>query len=399
VSPIPGAADRSGVPGLVSDIVARIEREGPVPFDLFMDAALYGERGGYYERGPAAIGPAGDFYTSSEISSAFGVTLAKQIVECAARLDEERLDVVELGAGRGTMASDILDTMLESHPALYHRLTYWIVDRSRGMRDAQESLLARHSGPGKVRWAIGPEAVRPDGIVGCVIANEFYDALPVRVVARREGELMERCVGLVGDPPSLGWAERPATAPELVEYAARYGLAPAEGAIAEAGLSARAWAGRIARAIRRGFQIAIDYGDRADRLYDPRVRPAGTLLGYRRHQVVDDPFSNVGEQDLTAHVNFSAIEDAGAESDLESLGLTTQDRFLISLGLADRIAELAASTDPASIRRRLAMMALIHPEMMGRVFRVLVQAKGVVEKTITGLRDPFARTVPAGGGE
>ena len=176
-----------------------------------------------------------------------------------------------------------------------------------------------------------------------------------------------------------------------------YSLASADGAIAEAGLAARGYAGRIARAIRKGFQIVIDYGDRAERLYDPEVRPSGTVVSYHRHRLVDDPFVRVGEQDLTAHVNFSAIEDAGRREGLESLGVTTQDRFLLALGLADRIVDLAASSRAADVRRRLAMMSLVHPEVMGRVFRVLVQAKGVPAARLTGLLDPFAGALAGGG--
>lgn len=381
---------------LLADIVGRIERGGPIPFDAFMDLALYGEQGGYYERGPAAIGPAGDFYTASEVSAAFGEVLAEQIAECLSLLGAGTFDLVELGAGKGTMAADILARLQDRHASLYRRLTYWILDRSRGMREAQERVLRPHMESGKVRWAIGPEDTREGGIVGCIVANEFYDALPVRVVTRAAGALVERRVGLAGAPPRPAWADAPAENRELIAYAETYGLAPRDGVVAEAGLAAQAYAARAARALRRGFQIVIDYGDRAASLYDPAVRPAGTLLAYSGHQIFDDPFVRIGEQDLTAHVNFSALEDAGREEGLVSLGFTTQDRFLIALGLADRITALASSPDPADIRRRLAMMALIHPEVMGRAFRVLVQAKGVPAARLTGLQDPFARAFVEG---
>jgi SAM-dependent MidA family methyltransferase len=146
----------------------------------------------------------------------------------------------------------------------------------------------------------------------------------------------------------------------------------------------------VARSLRRGFSFVIDYGDRAGRLYDSDARPAGTLMAYHRHRASEDPFVRVGAQDLTAHVNFSAIEDASAAEGLATIGLTTQHRFLIALGLADRIADLSSSSTPVDVRRRLAMMSLIHPEGMGGIFRVLVQGKGVGPAPLRGLQDPFA---------
>jgi SAM-dependent MidA family methyltransferase len=375
---------------VLAGLVERIRHHGPLPFDEFMETALYEPRGGYYERGAAAIGRAGDFYTASDVSSAFGQMLAEQIAECHGLLGEGSVDIVELGAGKGTLAADILSRLHGSHRTLFRRISYWIVDRSSAMRAAQKRNLKEHTLSGKVRWAASPGTVRPDGIVGCVIANEFYDALPVRVVARRDGTLMERRVGLSGNGERLCWVETPATDPELIEYAEVHGAAPLDGSIAEVGLAARSFARNLGRSFRRGFQIVIDYGDRAARLYDPRLRPAGTLMAYHRHQACEDPFLRVGSQDLTAHVNFSALEDAGAEAGLIPVGFTTQDRFLIALGLADRITELSSSSEPSDIRRRLAMMSLIHPEGMGRTFRVLIQAKGIAAETLRGLQDPFA---------
>src|SRR5438093_512917 len=170
-------------------LVERIRSRGPVPFDEFMETALYEPGSGYYERGETAIGRSGDFYTASDVSSAFGQMLAEQIAECHGLLGVGSMDIVELGAGKGTLAADILSRLQGSHRPVFRRLSYWIVDRSSAMRAAQRRNLQEHSLSGKVRWAGSAEAVRPGGIVGCVIANECYDALPVRVVARREGSM------------------------------------------------------------------------------------------------------------------------------------------------------------------------------------------------------------------
>lgn len=379
-----------GDPELLSALRRRIHARGSIPFDEFMEAALYAPHGGYYERGAAVLGRTGDFYTASDASSAFGEMLAEQIAECQGYCGPGSFDIVELGAGKGTLAADLLGRLLARHGALYRRLKYWIVERSAAMRSSQEGLLAARALEGKVRWADGIEKVRPGGVVGCVLANELYDALPVKLVTRKGGRLYERGVGIDEATGALAFADAPAEDPALLAYAEAYGLVPVDGAVAEAGLVAQSLARRVARALRRGFSIVIDYGDRAARLYDPAARPAGTLLAYHRHRASEDPFVRVGAQDLTAHVNFSALEDASTAEGLATMGLTTQHRFLIALGLADRITELSSFTAPADVRRRLAMMSLIHPEGMGSIFRVLVQGKGVGTAALRGLADPFA---------
>jgi len=388
--PFPG---REGDPELLGELRRRIRERGSIPFDEFMDAALYAPHGGYYERGAAVLGRAGDFYTASDASSAFGEMLAEQIAECQGYCGPGSFDIVELGAGKGTLAADLLGRLLARHGALYRRLNYWIVEKSAAMRSSQRDVLSGRALEGKIRWADSIEQVRPGGVVGCVLANELYDALPVKLVTRRDGRLHERGVGIDAATGGLCFTDAPAEDPALLAYAEAYGLAPVEGSVAEAGLAAQELARRVARALRRGFALVIDYGDRAERLYDPAVRPAGTLMAYHRHRASEDPFVRVGAQDLTAHVNFSALEDASAREGLQTLGLTTQHRFLIALGLADRIAELSSSSAPADVRRRLAMMSLIHPEGMGGIFRVLVQGKGVASVSLRGLADPFA---PAG---
>jgi len=378
-----------GASELLAELRRRIRARGTIPFDEFMESALYAPRGGYYEQGGSILGKGGDFYTASDVSSAFGEMLAEQVVECQGHCGPGSFDIVELGAGKGTLAADLLGRLLAKHGALFRRVNYWIVERSGAMRAAQSGLLKERELDGKVRWADGVEQVRAGGIVGCVIANELYDALPVKLVARLDGRLHERAVGM-DTSGALRFVDALAHDPALLAYAERYGLAPVDGSVAEAGLIAQDLARRVARTLRRGFSIVIDYGDRAPRLYDPASRPAGTLMAYHRHRASEDPFVRVGAQDLTAHVNFSAIEDASAAEGLVTIGLTTQDRFLIALGLADRIAELSNSVAAADVRRRLAMMSLIHPEGMGGIFRVLVQGKGVSAPFLKGLSDPFA---------
>lgn len=384
----------AGNPVLFAALVDRIHASGPIPFDEFMDLALYASPGGYYERDAAGIGrQRADYYTAPEASPAFSDLLATQVFECLDRVAASGpLDIVELGAGCGTMAGGLVEALARRRPDLHARCVYWIVERSAALRARQRARLAPLGHEDKIQWAQKPESIRLGGIRGCVVANEFYDALPVRVVARRGRRLFERRVGLTSDESGLTWVEVEASDPRLVSYAERYGLASTDGAVAEAGIAAQDYASRVARSLGRGYQIVIDYGDRADRLYDTRARPFGTLMGYSEHRTSGDPFLRVGMQDLTAHVNFSAIEDASAEEGLRTAGFTTQHRFLVALGLAERIADLAGASDPAAIDERISMMSLIHPEGMGGIFRVLVQGKDLSDATLQGLRDPFARS-------
>ena len=385
--------DHPGRPELLKDLAARIRRSGPLPFDIFMDSVLYGPEG-YYQTRTGAIGRGGDYVTSTETSTEFGRALGRQVGECLERLGPGPLDIVELGAGRGTMAADILEEIETRAPELFARATYAIVERSGAMRAEQARILARHLRSGRAVWAESVDRIREGGIRGVLVANEFFDALPVKLVVRREGRVHERHVGLSEDGECLIWIDRPAADPTLDRYVARYGLVREEGSLAEAGIDAMLAAGRAARALARGYAIVIDYGDRAPALYDPALRPAGTLIGYHRHRVCENPLVLVGDQDLTAHVNVSAIEDAAADEGMTTLGWTTQGRFLIALGVADRIAALSGATDPEQVARRMAMMSLIHPEGMGERFRVLVLGKGAGRESLTGLRDPFAAPDP-----
>jgi len=368
---------------LAERIRDEIREGGAWSFARFMERALYDPDGGYYSRGGGRLGPAGDYYTASDVGRAFGGALARQIRAIDAAIGPlEPFHVVEFGAGRGLLARDILDAMAVLEPGLAARLRYVLVDRSRAMleeagRRAPEARATR------------PEALG-GGHRGCVLAVELFDALPVHRVRRRAGRLVEVFVGLDG-AGHLAEVERPCS-PAVLALAQRYGAAAVEGTEAEVAPLAEIALEAMARCLDLGVLLVVDYGERADRLYGAS-RPAGSLASYSRHATNTAFLENVGEQDLTAHVNFSALEDRAATLGLELLGLTTQDRFLIANGILDvfRPATTAERrNDPLRAKARLQALQLIHPEGLGRRFKVLALGRGC-RPDLSGMHDPFVQ--------
>lgn len=366
---------------LVRRIRDEIEHAGPIAFDRFMELALHDPGDGYYAAAKPRLGPAGDYVTASDAGNAFGGALARQLAEIDERIGPfDPLDVVEFGAGRGLLARDVLDALRRERAELAARVRYRMVDTSAALRGA-----ARAAAP-------DAEALAPDelgrGHRGVGIAVELFDALPVRRLRRRAGRLVEVRVG-VG---SRGLVEVEAAAPaELVELAARHGAAADEGAEAEFAPGAGALLETLVAAFERGVLVIVDYGDRAERLF--AAHPGGTLLAYHRHLANTDYLERVGEQDLTAHVNFSLLEERARALGCAVVGLTTQDRFLIGNGVLEAFSSSPAGFgEPAAVRRRLRTLALIHPGAMGRRFKVLLLGKGVDGPLdLAGLGDPFER--------
>ena len=352
---------------LADRIRREIHGDGPISFARFMDLVLYDPEHGYYSRGPVGLGTTGDFFTASDVGSLFGRCVAAQIQEIYDHLGPfDPFHVIEHGCGRGLLARDVLDRLARGSGDLAPRLRYLMVDRSPAMREAARRTVPEAE-------ALAPNEVAP-GHEGCVLAVELFDALPVHRVRRVRGRLCELRV----DCNAQGeWVERQLDAPEaLRDYAERYAVAPDDGQDAEIGLEVPRVLEVIAEGLERGVLLVVDYGHPADVLYGAD-RPTGTLVAYHRNTINRQFYERVGEQDLTAHVNFTALEDRALELGLVVLGLTTQDRFLI----ANRVLEVFEAGEPTtwreprSVKRRMQAMQLIHPEGMGRAFRVLALAK------------------------
>ncbi len=351
---------------LVARIRDEIRTTGPMPFARYMELALYDPDGGYYRAAEARPGRAGDFVTAPELHPIFGATLATGLREIWDRLDRpDRFVVREHGAGTGALALGILDGI--DDPAFRAAIRYEVVEVDERRLAAFEAAL-RAAGHGDVLDAHAP-AGPFDGVV---LANEILDALPVHRVRRRADELRELAVDADADGSFIEVEIDPTTS-ALADHLAAEGVELVDGQTAEVALAVDAWIAAAVAPLARGVALLIDYGAPAAALYDPVRRRDGTLRAYVRHQVHDDPFRFVGRQDLTAHVDVTAVERAAHGAGLSTIGITTQAEALMGLGIEQRLQ--AVQADPATSFEayallRSALMRMLDPAAMGR-FRVM----------------------------
>ena len=414
-------------------IVDVIRREGPIPFSRYMSMCLYEPELGYYARPREQFGKAGDFYTSSDVHALFGRLLCRQFVEFWQALGAPSpIDLIELGPGRGLFARDVLDWAAKKHPEFLRALRYRLVESSPWLRQRQQERLAEFIAAGQVSIDsdFSPALARstpqrakervvgtPGGEALIVFGNEFFDALPVEVltaagelrVAEKNGALIEQTIG-----PS----------PRVLEYVDRYGVHPPTGGRVEVSLAGVEWMRRIIEGFngsrgprqgpgspaspplacwdgrgsacwgdsRRGFAVFIDYGyTRPEQLAG---RHLDTLMTYRQHRASGNPYEAPGEQDITAHVNFTALRAAAAEGGLDCLALLTQAQFLMGVGEPSQFAEAFEDCRLPQEQAKVALQLkhLVTPAGIGEIFQVLVLSHGVdAEKTraLSGLK--FAR--------
>lgn len=366
-------------PLLVKRIRAEIGRSGPITFARFMELALYEPDLGYYRRPEVRPGRGGDFLTAPETHPIFGHALARQLQEMWEQLGRPDPFVVrEYGASTGALASAALDGLTRDRSSLAEVIRWQPIEiDERRIAAFHDRLTAL--GHRAVIAADGPEA-----IVGAVVANEFLDALPVHRVTTMNGRLTELHVewadGAFRDVPA------PPSTPALAERLAAEGVELAEGQRAEVALTIDDWVAEVADRLARGFVMVIDYGYPAAELYGPH-RGAGTLMAYAGHRAHDDPYRAVGRQDLTAHVDLTALERAAAAHGLTVLGVTSQAEFIAGVG-GDDLLERArgdATTYADYLTLRSAVGRMLDPRAMGR-FTVLVLGKGTaVDVRLSGL--------------
>lgn len=395
--------------GQLDEIIRdEIRREGPITFARFMELALYHPQLGYYSGGGVGrepVGWAGDFFTSGDVSPLWGWAIARQLHGMWLALGEPpRFDVIEPGAGRGLLAAAVWRYALALDERWAAALRYTLVDRAapdsplRAQREARlaAELAAIPAPRDAVRWAADLAEATSDGpITGCVVSNELVDALPVHRVEARAGRLAEVYVAL--DPATEQLVERldtPSSA-RVADYLDAYSVpwrAYPDGWRAEVCPAAEDWMRVVATSIGEGYALTLDYGASARRLYT-RDRRRGTLMVYTRHQLGERPLARAGQQDLTAHVNFSALARVGGAAGLRVTRYTTQAELLSSLGVREQTEELAARLFPLAdserhtdrgqadyLRRaalRNALATLLNPHGLGG-FRVLIQRRGAV---------------------
>ena len=338
---------------------------GWIPFSAFMRMALYAPGLGYYAAGANKFGAAGDFFTAPELSSLFGHALANQFAEV---LRATGGSVLELGAGTGRLAADILTRLaaLDVLPA-----TYAILEPSPDLRERQQRTLRRLAPElaSRVRWL---DAL-PGEWSGVIFGNEVLDALPVELLARRDSEHLRRGVTVDG-AGRIAWRDVPLT--DDSHRRAIDTLFPAGDYESEINPEAEALTATLAHLLRRGLLLWIDYGFPAREYYHPQ-RTTGTLMCHYRQHAHADPLLLPGLQDITAHVDFSAIAQAGLDAGLELAGYTTQAGFLLNCGIADLLQQTGEPGTVEFLRHSNAVQRLLSPAEMGELFKVIAFTRDV----------------------
>jgi SAM-dependent MidA family methyltransferase len=403
-----------------------------ITFADYMDLVLYHPACGYYTTKAVQMGKQGDFFTSTHLGADFGELLAEQFVQMWEILGKPQpFTLVEMGAGQGFLASDLLKYLQQHQQEFFAALDYIIVEQSPALRELQQQkipptplkkggeipptplekgsaipptpfLRGSPQAGGSLRWC-SLEEIPDNSITGCFFSNELVDALPVHQFVIERGELREIYVGQ-GDKGTRGQGEQGSNAshqplatshfpfteitgelstPRLKEYFDLVEIditSPTypDGYRSEVNLAALDWLQVVAQKLQRGYVLTIDYGYPASRYYN-RARSQGTLQCYYRHHHHNDPYINIGQQDITAHVDFTALQRWGDRCDLQTVGFTKQGLFLMALGIGDRIAALSTHESRSLqqiLLRRDALHQLLDPMGLGG-FGVLIQSKGL----------------------
>ncbi|BAZ88340.1 class I SAM-dependent methyltransferase [Dolichospermum compactum] len=371
-----------------------------ITFAEYMDMVLYHPEHGYYSSDAIKIGfRDSDFFTSASLGADFGELLAKQFYQMWEILDQPiHFDLVEMGAGQGILASHILNYIQQEYPDFFGAVKYIIVEKSQSLKQEQQQRLQDFA----VDWC-NLEEIPHKSINGCFFSNELVDAFPVHQFILAAGELREIYVTIqeeidnlaelsseiseiqiIRDPIFIEVIGEPST-PQLGEYFKLVGIDLSQntyenGYRSEINLAALNWLGIVADCLERGYVLTIDYGYPAHRYYNPR-RSQGTLQCYYQHRHHDNPYINIGQQDITAHVDFTALSSWGERCGLKQVGWTQQGLFLMALGIGERLAALSSQQQPISqlLQRREGLHQLINPGGLGN-FGVLVQSQGLTEQ-------------------
>ena len=364
--------------------------QGPLSFARFMDLTLYHEEYGYYMSQAVGqdyssserIGWQGDFFTAPELSPILAKTLVRQVLEIDAQLGHPTpFHFIEMGCGNGSFAADFLQYCQIVAPDFLARLRYILVERSVHLQSVQASHILEVMGScqeSQLRWVSSVDLLERESVVGVMFSNELVDAFPVHRVRCNKDHLQEVFV----DYKDGQFVERlsPLSSSTVEDYVSRHGVQLREGQTSELHVAAEQWMVAVDRVLRQGIVITVDYGHTAGDYYASE-RNNGTFLCYFRHAISTNPFERIGEQDMTAHVNFSALAKAGEERELQSLGFTNLANWLMGLGVEEMISDQDSESKEIQ-----ALSQLLRPHGMGTTFKVLVQRKGLESMSLQGLR-------------
>lgn len=363
--PIPSAQAQDHCAQLQLLIQQHIQQEGGwIDFATFMHMALYTPSLGYYSGGAKKFGFGGDFVTAPEISPLFAQALANQVAQV---LQLTHGDVLELGAGTGKLAADLLLTLAALDTLPTH---YYILEVSDYLRNEQREYLSKNLPKALFEKLLWLDAL-PTVFCGMILGNEVLDALPVHIVGKQQGVLIER--GVVWQE-GFAWQDKPLTADALLNDVTA--LALPDGYITELSPAATGLIKSLANCLSHGVIVMLDYGFGANEYYHPQ-RSAGTLMCHFQHYAHDNPLIYVGLQDITAHVNFTAIAEAAVSQELKVLGYLNQAHFLINCGLLQCLERISPGDMQAYAPMVSAVQKLLSPAEMGELFKVIVLGKGI----------------------
>jgi SAM-dependent MidA family methyltransferase len=366
---------------LTQIIKDQINRNGPITFAKFMQLALYHEKYGYYRSETTRIGKEGDFYTSPCVHPAFGEIIGRFIHKVYKTLNIHEFTIVEMGAGKGYLALDVLDSIKRDHPGFYRNLNYLIVEICPALIEEEKTILKDHLH--KISFVCSISEIENEEVAGVFISNELLDSFPFHRLKYIKNDFQEIYVGLRNDE-FTEILDSPSTI-ELKNYVDRYELEFMEGQEIEINLSANQWLLNVSRLLSKGFTVTIDYGFKAAELFIP-IRTKGTFMCFYKHEANENPYAHIGEQDITAHVDFTNLVLAGNDAELETIKYTSQGQFLIDWGILDIVerSNIKNRADGLSYQKDiLAIKNLFLPELMGDKFKVLIQAKNLKNKIDT----------------
>jgi len=370
----PADLDVPSNPELLERIRQEIQSGGPMTFARFMDLALYDPSAGYYRQADGGPGRSGDFLTAPESHPIFGRALGRFAADVRTALGQpEPFTIREHGPGSGALAVPLIEGLVAAFPPAAAAIRY----RAADIEPRRVAALERRFADAGVGGVFSTDDGAP--IDGLILANEILDALPTHRVVARDGELREIFVGLDTQTGGLRDVEGPPSTPDLATRLQDEDVGLADGQRAEICLAVDAWVATAAAGLRRGVLLLIDYGHPASELYDGRRRPTGTLAAYLRHAVHDDPYRAIGRQDLTAHVDFEALERAADLAGLDHLATVSQARFLDGLGIGELLVDLQTApgtTLQGYLEARSALVRMIDPARMGG-FRVMAFGRGI----------------------